>query len=310
MWMKTPSFRVVTMAQCNILLALAKYKFLTPSHLVALGIMSKTKGINKALSELREGLRKNQPLTTYQSFGGDEDGGKKEYFHFLTKYGKQALVEHLGLFPEEIKLLIGTATPFLNDYKHRKHTLSCEIALNLWAEAHQLEIPFCNRYFDTLGNNRRNKNLRSKNKFKAKHGSFFVPDMAFQIKDFSSQKESLFVFEMYNDKNTLRKHEQLKKHVEAIELGSISDVFEVSYGHQVLLVFSKTSMLEATFKRIQNDPFFINVKDFFLFKAFNEIKSQPARFGENWFNLRGEKVSLFVLAKTKENEHQQSLENF
>ncbi|EAY29418.1 hypothetical protein [Microscilla marina] len=101
---KTPAFRTVTFAQSNILSALAKYKFLTASQMVDLGIMSKTKNINEALRELRQGLKKNQPLVAHQTFGAIPQLGKLENIHYLTKYGKQALIHHLGLLPNEVKL--------------------------------------------------------------------------------------------------------------------------------------------------------------------------------------------------------------
>ncbi|EAY29417.1 hypothetical protein M23134_01477 [Microscilla marina ATCC 23134] len=42
--------------------------------------------------------------------------------------------------------------------------------------------------------------------------------MVFQTIDTTGKKASLYTLEMYNGKNTLRTLEQLKKHVEAIEL--------------------------------------------------------------------------------------------
>jgi len=303
-------FHTITFAQSNILLALAKYKFLTASQMTALGIMSKTKNINEALRELRW---KKQPLVAYQSFGTIPKVGKLENIHYLTRYGKQALMNHLGLLPSEIKTPIGTSTLFYQDYFHRKNTIDCEIAMNLWAESRPyLEAPFCTRYFDTEGNNRRSKNLRSKNKFALKgKARFLIPDMVFQIRDNRSKQESLFVLEMYNGHNAMRTTEQLKKHVEAIELGSISDAFGVNYSHQVLVVCEHQVLQEAVIGRIKENSIFTNVKDYFLFKTFTEVKSQPTRFGENWLNLKGEMVSLFV----KENELQApprspSLESF
>lgn len=242
----------------------------------------------------------------YQSFGTIPKVGKLENIHYLTKYGKQALINHLGLLPSEIKIPIGTSTLFYQDYFHRKNTIDCEIAMNLRAESSNLEIPFCTRYFDTEGNNRHSKNLRSKNKFTLKgKARFLVPDMVFQINgrenNIRSSQKNLFVLEMYNGHNTLRTTEQLKKHVEAIELGSISDAFGVNYSHQVLVICEHQALQEAVIGRIKEDTIFTNVKDYFLFKTFIEVKSQPTRFGENWFNLKGEKVSLFVLAKEIEN---------
>jgi len=211
-------------------------------------------------------------------------------------------MNHLGLLLSEIKTPIGTSTLFYQDYFHRKNTIDCEITMNLWTEVNRLEILDCTRYFDTEGNNRRSKNLRSKNKFTLKgKARFLVPDMVFQIRDSNSNQESLFVLEMYNGHNAMRTTEQLKKHVEAIELGSISDAFGVNYSHQVLVVCEHQALQEAVVGRIKEDSIFTNVKDYFLFKTFTEVKSQPTHFGENWFNLKGETVSLFVLAKELEN---------
>lgn len=123
------------------------------------------------------------------------------------------------MLPGEIKIPIGTATLFYQDYFHRKNTVSCEIAMSLRAEQNNLDILFCTRYFDTMGNNRRDKNLRSQNKFSLKENkTFLVPDMVFRTSEVTGAKESLYTLEMYNGKNTLRTLEQLKKHIEAIEI--------------------------------------------------------------------------------------------
>lgn len=136
--------------------------------------------------------------------------------------------------------------------------------------------------------------------------------MVFQTSDTTGKKASLYTLEMYNGKNTLRTLEQLKKHVEAIELWSISDAFGVSYGHQVLCVFEQESLMEATVKRIQDDTIFTHVKSYFLFKTLDKVMSNPIEFGNNWQNLERENISLYTAPKEEnfETNELQNLANF
>lgn len=70
--------------------------------------------------------------------------------------------------------------------------------------------------------------------------------------------------------------------------------------------------MEATFKRIQDNPVFTHVKNYFLFKTLGNVVSKPLNFGNNWQNLEGKTISLYT-AQKEENlvtEELQNLANF
>ena len=147
-------FEIITEKQQAILLALAKYKFLTTSQMVSLGIDKHTQNLNGNLVKLKERKKK---LIRHINFGMG-----REYFYYLTPKGKQILVDHLYLSEDEIKAPVGRSSFFSTDYKHRKGCINCLIELNKSAEKEGFEIGFCDLYFEKFGNNRKDKNLQSK----------------------------------------------------------------------------------------------------------------------------------------------------
>lgn len=280
-------YKALTVSQTNILQSLATYKFLKSSQMVRLEVMTHEKNINTQIRFLR-GLSK--PLMDSENFGSIPKIGRLESIHFLTKKGKQLLIEELGFDPEDIRLPTNSNSLFYQDYFHRKYTIDCHITVNNWAKKNGIEVLFFDRYFDKVGNNRINKNMRAKTRISLKDKHYLIADGIFMIL-LPDAAQELYCLEMYDGKDTLRTLKQLKKHVEAIEVGSVSEQYGLPYAHRVLCIFEQEGLQKAVIKRTNQEREFTHVKEFFLTKTLQNVLDQP--FDKGWVNLLGEEVEMY-----------------
>lgn len=132
---------ILTLKQQRIIQALARYKYLTVSQLIRLGVDRHRSNLSTAFNRLTEGKR---PLVKVLKFGLMPTKGRVEALYYLTKYGAQ-LVEHA-------KYPIGRTVTLTSDYFHRVATIDCEITLYSCSEIKQ--VHFSHRYFDHTGSNR------------------------------------------------------------------------------------------------------------------------------------------------------------
>ena len=284
---KSTFYQNLTPSQTKVMSALARYKFLTSSQMVGqLGIMSHEKNLNTQLRLLRAMSR---PFIGSNTFGAIPKLGRLESLHYLTKRGAKILIEELGYDPEKILMPTDTSKLFYQDYFHRKFTIDCHIAIQMWADLHGIEMIFFDRYFDKVGNNRIAKNMKAKTKIMIKGDQYIIADGIFMIR--LADGYEIFCLEMYNGQNTIRTINQLKKHIEVFELGSLSDQYGLDYAHQVLCVFEEQSLLEAVLERARNDVAFTYVKEFFLCKTLAQMN--PHTLVDNWVNLYGEMVRMY-----------------
>lgn len=280
-------FQNITFAQSYILLALAQYKFLTASQLVDLGIMRQRKNINHNLRLFKTGAK---PLLASQSFGAIPKIGKLEHIHFLTIWGKKVLREELGLETNDIKLPQGSQKLFYQDYFHRKYTIDCEIALHQWAVKANIAVLFSHRYFDKVGNQRKQGNLRPQVSFKIGQETYIIPDGLFQLL-LPNGREEIYCLEMYNGQDKGRTIKQLEKHLTLLEKGNLSDFYGIPYAHKVLCVFEKEALRKTVWEYLAENPVFTHFKAHFLGRSLASV--QAGSFGKDWRNLKGETVDIW-----------------
>lgn len=280
--------QVFNRTQTNILLALAQFKFLVSSQMVTLGIMSHSKNINKQIKRMRE---RNRPPIKSIEFAPHPKYGKLPYVHCLTNAGKRLLMSELDIPENEIRLPIGHSSLVSTDYFHRKYTLDFHVAAASWAKQQpEMELLFFDRYFDKLGNNRTAKNLRAKTKIDLKDQGYLIADGVFQLLLPNGEGE-LYCFEMYDGSDTLRTLKQLKKHIEAIEIGSVSDKYQLNYAHRVLCLFELEGHQKAVIKRAQQDAAFAHMKPYFLSKHLGQLTTTD--FASDWLDFEGNTIPIF-----------------
>lgn len=277
--------------QERILLALARYKFLTVSQLYDCnaGVLNR---IRDALALLRA-----KKLTDKYHFGGISGvayKGTVQDIHFLTAKGAKLILENFKLQPNEVKYPKSTNTFFRHDYYHRVATINAEIALEAWMQSHKAEKLFCCNYTDKVGSQRNNNEnekgtLRSETRLTFSDGKFIEPDIIFGYR--KPQKNYLYCLEIYNGKDTKRVIEQLTKLAQATDETLVADTFGYEVANRVLCSFEHESNMKAVIERIHNENIFKQngIEKFFFFNLHESIKQD---FGKNWLSINAEPHNL------------------
>ena len=183
--------------------------------------------------------------------------------------------------------------PFLSctkkDYTHRRNTIDIHLHLYLWTKTTDFEITFFDTYFDKIGNNRRDKNLQAKNRIDLSNNDYIIPDGITVIE--TGDTQLLYLVEMYDGKDTKRVLQQLRKHAQAISLGTPSLKYGFQKSNRVLSIFEHDSNMKAVLSRIRQEQLFDAMTNHFLFKTLENIQTQD--FMDSWLNLEGKKKSMF-----------------
>ena len=130
---------MITPAKENILIALARYKFLSSRQIERLGIchyIHATKNI-KSLREIG--------LVDSISIGTIPKMGRIDNLNFLTPKGAKLLKNSTEI--EEIQHPSNPNNFFSNDFIHRINTLDCWIGFEIWAKDKGYDIDFVDAYF-------------------------------------------------------------------------------------------------------------------------------------------------------------------
>jgi hypothetical protein len=271
--------------QTEILLALARFKFLTTSQL--------QKVVPREIAWLRKQIvliaNRDKALIEKLSFGFHPKLGKLENVFYLTPIGRETLCEVLNVEREAVKMPIGNSTLFFKDYNHRRNTIDIHVHLYLWTKTTDFEVVFFDTYFDKIGNNRRDKNLQAKNKISLVNDDYMIPDGITVISN--GETSLLYLVEMYDGKDTKRVIEQLYKHAQAIALGSPSLKYGFNKSNHVLCVFEFSSNMNAVLNRIKHDSTFSAMTNHFLFKTLEVL--QKVDFTEGWLNVENKVKTIF-----------------
>ena len=266
--------------QENILRALANYKFLTYSQMIKLGIGKYSSNLStevKSLSDRRVPFVKKIPhrVTAQAKF-------------FLTAKGKDLLVNQFGLMEENIQYPKGTITTDTQDEKHRTSIIDFHIELDLSCKANSTVLVFCDRYFDKVGNNRINKNLKSKTSVLYSEKRSIIPDMVFKLE--TSKQQELYLLELENGKDTKKAVDKCTRHGKALLNGYVNKKYNFQSGYRVLWIFEFESIMNATIDRLRKDVFFNSLDEYFLFKPIDDVEDS---FIDNWVNIRGENRVMY-----------------
>ncbi len=281
---------VITNIQANILESLARYKYLTLSQMLALDLgTTQYQYLWKQASSLRD---RRRPLVACNSFATPQPRmGKVESMYYLTPAGRQALILELRYPEDQVKYQVGKSIAF-RDYPHRKKQIDFQIQLDKWAEQNELDIPFFHCYFDTTGNARTTKNLKSKNRIALSKSKYFIPDGAFLIENMHRQNR-FYLFEMCNGKDSKRVVKQLHHHAQAFAFRLVQEHYnyDESKPYYIALLFTYRSIMEAVQKRIQADPQFVHLDKYFICKAYDDLEQED--FFDTWQTLKGEEVVFY-----------------
>ena len=278
----------ITNIQANVLEALAKYKFLTLSQMLQIGVgTTQYKYLWKQVASLRD---RKRGLVDRRNFNTEDRLGRVEDMYFLTKHGASALILDLRFPEEEIRLPKGK-TIANKDYYHRKFTLDFQIKTYQWAEGAGRFVPYFHTYFDKTGNNRTDKNLMTMTRIDFEGEDYIIPDAAFLLS--SLEKERLFLFEMHNGSDTFRLLKQLHKHAFALVRKFTHKKFKYpnDKSYTTLLLFEREGTKKAFIQRlIKEGQAFTEVQNYFLCKSLEDLEIKP--FDTGWLTIYGKKGEL------------------
>jgi hypothetical protein len=266
--------------QIQVLQALARYKFLTYSQMATLGIERHRSNLSTLLKGLRES---SFPMVRKIPHGmGDE------VKHYLTEKAVPVLCELCGLEASQIHCPKGTILTDTQDQAHRTRLIDFHIALDLACQQTGIGLLFCDRYFDTIGNNRVEKNLKSKTAFEYKSNSSIKPDMVFKLQ--TASQEELFIVELENGRDAKKTVEKCIRHAEAVLSGSVNQRFNFNRGYRVLWILEFDGTLQTVLERLQGNPLFLNITEYFLFKPFSQMSNEVFL---KWRNVAGKERKMF-----------------
>jgi hypothetical protein len=266
-------------SQINTLKYLSQFKYLTRSQLHRLGLLSNIGSIYRAIKPL---LDSKKPLIQKQSFGVMPGIGQLEEILYLSKYGKDYLVNELALSPEEIKLPKKALSIASGDYFHRLSVIDFHIKLYLYSSKNELSVSRFDYYFD-------HSSRYSINRVNLDKKSFIIPDGVFIIEN--SSRDYLYLMEQHNDKDVGKIYSQVINHIKVIVNQSAKDKYSSTGVNRVVIIFKHDNTKDALIKKAQtlkNQLF--KVKNHFLLKSNDELKN--GSFFENWSNLFGEKIDF------------------
>ena len=265
--------KILTPSQEQILLALARYKFLTSSQLLKLGISQRRSNLSVMLKPLKE---RRRAFVGEMEFAFVPSKGRLENFYYLKPKGKSLLLDSGLLEEDEIRIPKGRNVLFTQDYFHRKYTIDCHIACDLSSKKNSIEVRAFDRYFDKTGNNRTAKNLQAKTKIEIGNDYIIADATLLIVKENISR---LYAFELYNDTNTKRIIQQIEKHIVGVKNSSLCKNYGIQKGHRLLAVFTHIQTQNAVMKRMGE----LSLGEFLLF---NNYESVAEEFFEGWTNLK------------------------
>lgn len=284
---------VVTNIQENILAKLAHYKYLTIEQLLDIGDIGTTQYtyLWSQITSLRD---RKKPLVGCNSFPNPNPRkGKVHSVYYLNTRGKDTLINDFGFFEEDVRYKVGRSLT-VSQYQHRKLSVDYQIYLDKFLTRGEMEAPFFYAYYDTTGNNRTSKNLKSKTRITLSNDKHFTPDAVYKIERSDSSKE-LHLFELYNGKDTKYIIKKLDQHAEAMAFGKVHEHFKLPKNtpYKVIVLCTYQSALDGIIKKAQVDPRFAHFYKHFICKDLERWDIASEDFFETWLNLYGENSLFF-----------------
>jgi hypothetical protein len=265
---------VLSEKQEKIVLLLARFKFLTTSQMMRLGIDKHRSNLSTALSPLCKGA---SPLVKTIDFGLIPKKGRVESLYYLTKKGADIVKNQFQV--EAIKFPLGRTVSFTSDYFHRVATIECEVSLYLSSQTKN--ILFSHRYFDQKGSNR-SGDLCLDTKI-VSYDTTIISDWVFMLE--TKKQAELYCAEIYmDDHDASRPFFSLRSYLHIISEGAPSIKYHFNRSNRVLAVFGTERTMFSVLKKIQSDPEFQNFSNHFLFKSLENISSD---FHEDWIHIDG-----------------------
>ena len=266
----------------KILEVLAIFKFLSTSQMLTLNIAKYKPNLVRPINDL---LFYN--IIGKLTFWVDPKKWKLENIYYLSSKWVKFLQDELNYDEDKsIRYPIWTSSMFFRDYFHRLFTIEFHIKLFIYLIQNNWTIKTFDTYFDKIGSNRIDANLKAKTKLIFKDGSYFIPDAICLFEKWN--KPYIITFEIYRGKDTKRVLKQFIKHLNALSEGLPSKVFNKKIGSKVVALFDTKEAMTSVIKRFKQDSKYINFDKYFIFNYLEDWDLDMS----TWTNCYGNKVVL------------------
>lgn len=246
---------IVNELQTMIMIHLSHYTYLSTEQLRSL--------TGRSLSYIRSQIAVLVQRQFVKSFQVVVSAKREPNLYYLTLHGLECLQAHEKALPDTVRIPLSSTVAVIGDYHHRKRLIDVQIAATIFFQKNEIELQLFQRYFDKIGNNRKDKNLESITKIMLDNGQYYSPDGVIITQYNGVQK--LFIVELFNDKNTIRVLNSLAKSAKSISIASASSKYSVQTDAIVLSAFTYPSIMQAVIKRLQANQKFSPIKDLFYF---------------------------------------------
>jgi len=267
----------------QILEVLAIFKFLSTSQLLTLNIAKSKPKFNKPFHQLL-----SYDLVWRLTFWVDPKKWKLENIYYLKIKWVKFLQDELNyeLDNKTIKYPIWTNSMFFRDYFHRLSTIEFHIQLFIYLVQNSWTIKTFDTYFDKIGSNRVDANLRAKTKLIFNDGTYFIPDAICLYE--KQNKPHIFTFEIYRGNDTKRVLKQFNNHLKALNQGLPSKVFNKKIGSKVFVLFDTINAMNSVIQRFSTDSKFRNFDNLFIFNYLDNWYLNMY----NWTDCYNNKVNI------------------
>jgi hypothetical protein len=268
-----------------VLKALAKYRYLTTNHMLAMGIAKDRGHLGKVLTNLlstnkKDGVPGRRPKEIGElDFGVKVGKGRLPRMYYLTRRGAD-LLEHVqpDLVPVPFPPRV---VQFAPDYEHRVRTVDFHITLSLWALENEQTVVWFRRYYDWWPASKKARQ-HPVTRIALEHKNI-VPDAIFLLRD-ATETERLCIFEMANGMDTGRVVEQMREYCRGLDQGRINQAFD--YGKKavrILFVFEHQRLLDLVQAKAMKDRWIQQYAPHFFLKTSDNC--DPYTLQKDWHRL-------------------------
>lgn len=270
--------QIITNSQIQILEAMARYTFLTVPLIDSLKIFQNPISIYRSLKGLKD---LSKPLIISQNFGVHPTRGQLHSLLYLSKYGKEVLLDN-GYKEEDINM--PSAKTFVStDYFHRIANIQTHVFMDLYLQSTtNAKIEFFDYYFS-----KSSLTARALNRIDLENDSYLIPDII--TKFCVDEKDYLYLIEIHNGNNSNKAFVQCLQHIKAIDLGSPKEKYNHPKNNRVIFIFEQLGCMNAVIKKMSSNENLKKYLNLFLFKTIENMKDN---FSDNWIKFNGEYSSF------------------
>lgn len=265
----------LTTLQLSILLALARYRYLTCSQVVLcdLGSLPAARRAMRVLSAIRF----PSPILTRHTFPPSARLGRIEHMYSLSPYGLIFLADQLPGY-STMRSLAPTWNVFQLDYEHRKTTVSVRIVLEkAFRQQDRYEVLTWASYFeksDEVYGEPIQQRRKAVTEAAFASGKRFIPDSVFVLSD--PRQRGVYVLEVELSQKSSRVLSKVSLHQQALAEGMFASLYALSgQDYRAVFVLQHASALARLLERLAGNAAFAPFRQHMLFTTLAELQEQP-----------------------------------